>query len=84
MVLETGLYRCELNRRVVIRRIASDGRLLVLNWGGKDFNMIPVPARTGALRFEDAAGGLAWIVIIGKSLLLDTRKGQLLANECKL
>ncbi|MFO1195739.1 MAG: hypothetical protein U1E86_02045 [Burkholderiaceae bacterium] len=81
---EPGLYRCELNRRVTLRRVAADGRSVVLNWLGKDHTLDAVQARTGALRFENPSSGLMWLVIVGKSMLLDTRRGQQLANECKL
>jgi hypothetical protein len=35
------------------------------------------------MRFEDKVSGLAWITIVDKSLLLDTRSGQQLANDCR-
>ena len=38
----------------------------------------------GALRFEDKASGLTWITITGKSMLLDTRQGRQLANDCRV
>ena len=82
--LEPGLYRCELNRRVVVRRIAPDGQSMVINWLGKDATLQAVRARTGALRFESVQAGMVWIVIVGKSMLLDSRAGRTLANECKL
>ena len=82
--MEPGLYRCELNRRVVLRRIAPDGQSMVINWLGKDATLHAVRARTGALRFENVQVGLVWIVIVGKSMLLDSRAGRTLANECKL
>jgi len=84
LTLEAGLYRCELDRRVIVRRIAADGRSLVLNWRGRDSVMHAVQARTGALRFENPDTGHVWLVIVGKSILLDTRAGRTLANECRL
>ena len=84
MKLEPGLYRCELSRRVVVRRIEDDGQSMVINWQGKDHTLNAVAARTGALRFENAQEGLMWLVIVGKSMLLDMRRGQQLANECTL
>lgn len=84
MILEEGLYRCELGRRVIVRRIAADGATLVLNWLNRDYPMAAVPARTGALRFEDGASGLAWITIVGQSFLLDTKKGVRVAGACNL
>jgi hypothetical protein len=84
LTLEAGLYRCELDRRVTVRRIAADGRSLVLNWRGRDSVMHAVQARTGALRFENPDTGHVWLVIVGKSILLDARAGRTLANECRL
>jgi hypothetical protein len=81
---EPGLYRCELDRKVTVRRIAPDRQSLVLNWQGQDHPMRAVNARTGALRYESPQSGLTWLVIAGKSMLLDSRGGRQLANECKL
>ena len=83
MALNAGLYKCELNRNVTVRTIAADGRSLVLGWSGRDHAFKAVEARTGALRFENADEGMVWLVIVGKAMLLDTRKGKQLANECK-
>ena len=84
LAVEPGLYRCELGRRVIIRRISPDGRSLVLSWQGKDWPLEAVAARTGARRFENARAGLVWLVIVDKSMLLDARAGRSLANECRL
>jgi hypothetical protein len=84
MVLQAGTYRCELNRNVEIRQISADGQTMEISWAGKTHSLQAVNARSGALRFENAADGLTWLVIVGKSMLLDSRKGQQLANECTL
>jgi len=80
---DAGTYRCELNRTVQIRQISPDQLTAVLQWDKKDYTLRAVSARTGALRFEDPASGLVWLVIAGKSMLLDTKQGRQLANECK-
>lgn len=82
--LEPGLYRCELDRRVTVRRLSADRQTLVINWQGKDAPLQAVTARTGALRFENIAAGLVWLTIVGKSMLLDSKVGRTLANECNL
>jgi hypothetical protein len=84
MVLQPGTYRCELNRNVEIRQISADGQTMEINWAGKTHSLQAVNARSGALRFENTSEGLIWLVIVGKSMLLDSRKGQQLANECTL
>lgn len=78
-----GVYRCDLNRSVHIRQVSPDMQSAVLNWDKKDYTLRAVNARSGALRYEDAASGLVWLVIVGKAMLLDTKHGKQLANECK-
>lgn len=79
-----GTYRCELNRQVQVRDVAPDLGFAVLNWDRKDYTLRAVGSRSGALRYEDNASGLVWLVIVGKAMLLDTKRGQQLANECRV
>ncbi len=83
-MLEPGLYRCELNRQVMVRQVAADGQSVVIQWLKRDYTLTAVLSRAGALRYDDIVSGLAWITIPGKSMLLDTKKGSQLANECRL
>ncbi len=78
-----GVYRCELNRSVDVEQVAPDMQSAVLRFDKKEYRMKAVHARTGALRYEDAQSGLVWLIIAGKSMLLDTKHGKQLANECK-
>ena len=57
---------------------------MVLHWKGIDHTLEAVLARSGALRYENAKAGLMWLVIVGKSMLLDMKMGHTLANECRL
>jgi hypothetical protein len=84
IVVSAGLHRCELGKRVLVKRVASDGTGVQVNWGGKDYNLRSVPTQSGAKRFEDSKAGIAWVVISAKAFILDTKRGQMLANECKL
>lgn len=78
-----GLYRCESNRYVAVRRVTDDGKTAVLFWNQREHTLRAVETQSGALRFEDAVSGLTWITIVGKSMLLDTVRGQQLANDCR-
>ncbi|MFM1991384.1 MAG: hypothetical protein RJA99_4341 [Pseudomonadota bacterium] len=78
-----GAYRCELGRSVQVRTVSADLRTTVLRWGRDEFTLRAVDARSGALRYEDPASGLAWIVLRDRSMLLDMREGQRLANACR-
>lgn len=81
--MPAGLYRCDLNRAVLVRQVAPDQTTAVLQWDKKDYTLKAVAARSGALRYEDSTSGLVWLVIVGKSMLLDTKNGKQLANDCK-
>lgn len=83
MSFKTGAYRCELGRSVNVRTVSSDLQTATLSWNKRDYTMRAVDARSGALRYEDKASGLVWLMIPGKSMLLDTRQGQRLADECR-
>jgi membrane-bound inhibitor of C-type lysozyme len=78
-----GTYRCELSRKVVVREVSPDQSLAVLNWRKRDYTMHAVHAPSGALRYEHESG-LTWITVVGKSMLLDTKRGKQLANECRV
>lgn len=84
IAFEAGEYKCELGRSVSIKGITPDRRSVNLNWGRKEYTMLAVSTASGALRYEDNASGLVWIVIPAKAMLLDTSKGKQLANECRL
>ncbi len=78
-----GVFTCELGRQVLIKEVANDSNSMIVNWQKRDITLRGGHTASGALRYEDARTGLAWIIIVGKAMLLDTRKGQQLANECK-
>ncbi len=79
----TGVYRCELNRSVDVRQVSPDMQSAVLNFNKKEYQLKAVHARSGALRYEDDKAGIVWLIIAGKSMLLDTKHGKQLANECR-
>lgn len=82
--LVTGSFRCELGNTVELR---MDGRVtdgVTLVWKGSNYMMTPVSTSTGAVRLENTGAGLVWIQIPSKSMLLNAKLGQQLANECKV
>jgi len=82
--MRSGTYRCDLNRSVEVRSVSSDRSVAVLNWNQRSYRMRAVSTASGALRYEDQGSGLTWITIVGKSMLLDTRHGKQLANDCRV
>jgi len=78
----TGRIDCELGAHVTIEADpASPGRF---NLEGKGFKyrMTPVATTTGTVRLEDQNGGAVWLQIANKSMLMNQKAGQRLADEC--
>jgi len=81
--VEVGLYRCHQGPQIVIKSIAPDHGSIVLQFKGKDHLLYAVDTTTGAVRYQDSRSGITWIKIPTKSMLLDSRLGRQLANDCK-
>jgi hypothetical protein len=80
---KAGLFECASKASVQVKSVAADANSMVMKWGQKDFTLRGGHTPSGALRYEDARAGLAWIIIVGKAMLLDTKAGRPLANDCK-
>jgi hypothetical protein len=47
------------------------------------FAMSPVETTTGAVRLEDAQAGAMWLQLPNKSMLMNSKLGQRMADECQ-
>jgi hypothetical protein len=80
----TGLdYDCALGDKVTIFANETDEKHIALRWNKRLMRLTRVETTTGAHRFENRRQGMVWIGIPAKGILLDSKKGQQLANECK-
>lgn len=76
-------FHCELGTNLTIYEKANDNKSIGLKWNKKVHELTRVETTTGANRFENRQAGLVWIGIPAKGMLLDSKKGHQLANECK-
>lgn len=76
-------YQCELGAKLTIYQNKDDVDHVAIRWGKRLHRMERVPTTTGADRFENKHFGLIWIGIPAKSILLDSKTGHQLANECR-
>lgn len=76
-------FNCELGQKLTIWKNEADDKHIAIRWNKKINRLTRVDTTTGANRFENRKVGLVWIGIPAKGLLLDSKKGQQLANECK-
>ena len=80
--VHVGRIACELGAYVTLKADpASPGHFDVEGKGFK-YRMAPVETSTGAVRLEDQKGGAVWLQIANKSMLMDQKRGQRLADEC--
>ena len=78
-----GRMACELGAFVNVSPDgASPGRFMVEGKGFK-YSMVPVTTSTGAVRLEDTKAGAVWLQISNKSMLMNQKLGQRLADECQ-
>lgn len=81
--LASGTYRCELGKKVEVRRDASKPNQISIDWQGKRRSLQRYDSTSGLPRYEDRENGLVWIDLPWKSVLMDAKTGSPLANECK-
>lgn len=77
-----GDYACEFKETVHIEKHAKMAGYIDIRWKKDRFTMKPVLSSTGALRLEDVTGRTLMIQIANKSMLLDTKIGQRLLDDC--
>jgi len=81
--MHSTAFDCELGNKLTIYRDTNDDQQIALHWNKRMHRMMRVGTTTGAHRFENVKTGLVWIGIPAKGMLLDSKKGKQLANECK-
>ncbi|MGE5469267.1 MAG: hypothetical protein ACM3X0_00580 [Bacteroidota bacterium] len=82
--LASGSYRCDDSIRIQVDREVREqmNTRIKIGWRGSDYTLERDPSYSGLPRFEHLASGLVWIDLPWKSVLLDARTNQPLANEC--
>jgi len=81
---QAGTYLCEGGEQLRIGNLAPDLGSLIVRFRGRSTLLFAVDTDSGAVRYEDRRSGLTWIRIPSKSMLLDSRLGEALANDCVL
>jgi hypothetical protein len=79
----TGKMTCEFGQVIRVSEDDKDPGTFYVQTPKALFRMSQVSTSTGAVRLEDAKQGALWLQLPAKSMLMDTRRGQRLADECK-
>lgn len=77
-----GTIPCELGAHVTVSKDEAVPGYFGVEGKGFRYRMSPVATSTGAVRLEDQEGGAVWLQIANKSMLMDQKHGQRLADDC--
>ena len=78
-----GQLPCELGAFVTLTADAKYPGYFDVLIKKQKYRMFPVITSTGAIRLEDHRSGAVWLQLANKSMLLNQKLGQRLADECK-
>jgi hypothetical protein len=77
-----GNLPCELGAAVRVEPDQIQPGYFNVQGKGFRYRMHPVATSTGAIRLEDKQAGAVWLQLANKSMLMDQKKGQRVADEC--
>ncbi len=77
-----GKLPCELGAFVTLTADAKTPGYFEVQIKKQKYRMFPVETSTGAIRLEDRRAGAVWLQLANKSMLMNQKLGQRLADEC--
>jgi hypothetical protein len=80
--VQVGTSRCELAIVVTLRADERTAGRFVLETGRKRYLLDPVATSTGAVRLEEVQSGAVWLQLANKSMLMNQKLGQRMADDC--
>ncbi|MDO5290886.1 MAG: hypothetical protein Q4F13_14825 [Pseudomonadota bacterium] len=80
--IHTGTIQCELGANVTVTPDEKNPGFFHVSSGKQRYYMHPVESRTGAIRLEDNRAGALWLQLGNKSMLMNQKLGQRVADEC--
>ncbi len=81
--VHVGNMPCELGNSVRLQADPARPGYFDLHVQKNHYRMAPVVTSTGAVRLEDAKAGAVWLQLANKSMLMNHKLGQRMADECK-
>jgi hypothetical protein len=81
--VHTGRMVCELGNSVTVTPDPQQPSRFVVQMKKYTYLMAPVETTTGAVRLEDAQAGAMWLQLPNKSMLMNSKLGQRMADECQ-
>jgi hypothetical protein len=81
--VHTGHMVCELGNSVTVTPDPQQPSRFIVQMKKYTYHMTPVETTTGAVRLEDAQAGAMWLQLQNKSMLMNSKLGQRMADECQ-
>jgi hypothetical protein len=81
--VHTGRMVCELGNSVTVTPDPQQPTRFVVQMKKNTYLMTPVETTTGAVRLEDTQAGAMWLQLPHKSMLMNSKLGQRMADECQ-
>jgi hypothetical protein len=81
--VHTGHMVCELGNSVMVTPDPLQPTRFIVQMKKNTYHMTPVETTTGAVRLEDAQAGAMWLQLPHKSMLMNSKLGQRMADECQ-
>ncbi len=81
--VHTGHMVCELGNSVTVTPDPQQPARFVVQMKKFTYYMTPVATTTGAVRLEDTQAGAMWLQLPHKSMLMNSKLGQRMADECQ-
>jgi hypothetical protein len=78
----TGACACEFDQTVNVSPVADQKGYFNVAYKGKTYVMAPEATTTGAVRLEDKKAGVVWLQIANKSMLMNSKIGQRMVDNC--
>jgi hypothetical protein len=80
--VHTGDAACEFDQVVHLARIEGQPGYFKLTYKKAAYTVVPEETTSGALRLEDKKAGIVWLQIPSKSMLMNSKIGQRMADNC--
>ena len=77
-----GQSRCEFDQSVNVAAVPGRKGWFNVEYKGKSYLMAPEHTTTGAVRLEDTRAGMMWLQIANKSMLMNSKIGQRMVDNC--
>ncbi len=81
--VHTGRMVCEMGNAVTVTPDPQQPARFIVQMKKNTYHMTSVETTTGAVRLEDAQAGAVWIQLPNKSMLMNSKLGQRIADECQ-